>query len=112
MGVDYYYNPTFVYDQLTGGATGRNSQAGLFYTNQLQEPHEWCCSRLVLLSALIKYLVYHFGSLGRLQFVTFGGVWFDVTISGEYASRSPVVDTEAESGSSLTKYRLSFTLLY
>ena len=39
-----------------------------------------------------------------MQFVTFGGYWFDVTISGEYASRNPVVDTEAESGSRLTDF--------
>ena len=83
---------------------------GIFQCNYVRNSNEILDtdgSRLSQLSALIKYLVYHYGNLGRLQLVTFGGYCGDVNISGEYASRNPVVGTEAESGSRLTKYRLS-----
>jgi hypothetical protein len=38
-GEDFQHYPTFVYDQLAGGAAERELRAGLFYVNQLIEPH-------------------------------------------------------------------------
>ena len=55
-GEDFQHSPTFVYDQLAGGAAERESRAGLFYVNQLKGPNEHASAYKIYTGSLHTFL--------------------------------------------------------